>query len=94
MTHDEIQERFDQGSKNFEDIREQLEKVLTALEPLPQMKADIAIAKKDAETVKDLVEAWNAVKTGGKFIKWIAPIIGGLIGGWAALKSGIAGFWR
>lgn len=94
MTNDEIRERFEQGSRNFEEIREQLNKVLEALEPLPQMKIDIAVAKKDAETVKDLVEAWNAVKTGGKFIKWVAPIVGGLIGGWAALKSGIAGFWR
>lgn len=94
MTNDDIRERFEQGSKNFEEIREQLNKVLEALEPLPQMKLDIAVAKKDAETVKDLVEAWNAVKTGGKFIKWVAPIVGGLIGGWAALKSGIAGFWR
>lgn len=94
MTNEEIRERFEDGSRKFAALDEKLEKVLEALEPIPQMKVDLETAKKDSETVKDLIEAWNAVKTGGKFVKWVAPIIGGLIGGWAALKTGVMGFFR
>lgn len=94
MTNEEIMDRFDEGNRHFAEIRGQLADVLKALESLPQMKLDIEDAKKDSEKVKDLVEAWNAAKTGGKFVKWVAPIIGGLIGGWAALKTGMMGFFR
>lgn len=94
MTNEEIMDRFDEGSRHFAEIRGQLADVLKALEPLPQMKLDIEDVKKDSEKVKDLVEAWNAVKTGGKFIKWVAPIIGSIVGGWAALKAGMTGFFR
>lgn len=90
MTDDEIMERFDEGSRQFKEIRDQIGEVLKALEPLPQMKEDIEQAKKDSETVKDLVETWNALKTGGRFVKWVSPLIGSLVGGWAAVKLGIA----
>lgn len=94
MTNEEIRERFEDGSRKFAALDEKLEKVLEALEPIPQMKIDLETTKKDSETVKDLIEAWNAIKTGGKFVKWVAPIVGGLIGGWAALKTGMMGFFR
>jgi hypothetical protein len=90
MTEDDIKARFDEGSRQFREIHGQLGKVLEALEPIPQMKLDIAQAKKDGESTKELVEAWNAVKTGGKFVKWVAPLIGSVVGGWAAIKLGIA----
>lgn len=85
-------ERLAEGSRQFEGIHAQLAEVIEALKPLPGMKADIEAAKASTATVKEMVEAWNAVKTGGKFVKWIAPIIGGIAGGWAALKLGIAHF--
>jgi hypothetical protein len=90
MTDEEILKRFDDGSKRFDHIDEQLQTIMSALSALPQMKEDIEQAKKDSETVKDLVEAWSAVKTGGKFVKWFGPIIGGFFAGWAAIKFQIA----
>jgi uncharacterized protein (DUF697 family) len=90
MTDEEILKRFDDGSKRFDHIDEQLQGIMSALKELPQMRADIAQAKKDSETVKELVEAWSAVKTGGKFVKWLGPILGGIIAGWAAIKFEIA----
>lgn len=97
MTNDEIAKRFDEGSRQFTEIRGefaeirgQLADVLKALEPLPQMKRDIATAKKNGASTKELVEAWNAVKTGGKFVRWIAPLIGAIGGAWVFVKTGIA----
>jgi hypothetical protein len=92
VTNEEIAERLAEGSRQFEGIHAQLAEVIDALKSLPDMQADIARAKADGAAVKEMVEAWNAVKTGGKFVKWIAPIIGGIAGGWAALKLGIAHF--
>lgn len=90
MTDEDIMKRFDEGSRQFQEIREQLGEVLKALEPIPQMKADIEKAMEDSEAVKDIVQTWNALKTGGKFVKWVAPVIGSVAGAWAAIKLGIA----
>lgn len=89
MTQKEIMERLADGSRQFAQIEEQMGEVLSALKVLPEMQADIARAKADSATVKDIVEAWNAVKTGGRFIRWLVPIIGGFGAAWAALKSGL-----
>lgn len=79
MTDENILKRFDE----FDD---KLEKILLILDDIPQMKKDIQSAKNDSETVKDLVEAWNAVKTGGRFMRWVAPLIGGAFAAWATVK--------
>lgn len=90
MTDEEIKKRFDDGNRQFKEIRDQLGAILKALEPLPQMKRDIATAKKNGASTKELVEAWNAVKTGGKFVRWIAPLAGAVGGAWVFVKTGIA----
>lgn len=90
MTDEEIERRFAESSKHFAEIRSDIAKVLKALEPLPQMKRDIATAKKNGASTKELVEAWNAVKTGGKFVRWIAPLAGAVGGAWVFVKTGIA----
>lgn len=90
ITNEEIKARLDEGSKQFKEINDQLGEILKALAPLPQMKRDIAKAKKDSELTKELVEAWNAVKTGGKFVRWLVPLVGGASAMWAAVKLGIA----
>lgn len=93
MNDEEIAERLAEGSRQFAAIDERLSAIARALEPLPGMQADLAAAKQDSATVKEIVEAWNAVKTGGKFVKWIAPIAGAVAGGWAAVKLGLAHFF-
>ena len=39
-----------------------------------------------------VVEAWDAVKTGGQFLKWLGGICTSIGVVWVALKTGI-GFW-
>ena len=90
MTTKEIMERLAEGSRQFAAIEEQISEVLAALKLLPEIQADIARAKADIAAAKDIVEAWNAVKKGGQFIRWLVPIVGGLGAFWATLKSG---FW-
>lgn len=90
MTDEEIEFRFAEGSRHFAEIRDDIAKVLKALEPIPQMKRDIAKAKKDSESTKELIEAWNAVKVGGKFVRWLVPLVGGAGAMWAAVKVGFA----
>lgn len=92
MTNEEIRARLDEGSRQFEEIRAQLDAIVRSLEPLPDMQEDLATAKKDSATVKEIVEAWSAVKTGGKFVRWVAPIIVGIGAIWAAIKMGIVHF--
>lgn len=89
MTNEEISARFDEGSRQFEEIRGQLAQISEALKPIPEMRSDIETAKNDSATVKEIVQAWNAVKTGGKFVRWVAPIVVSIGAAWAAVKMGI-----
>lgn len=94
MNDQEIQNRFDEGKKSFEEIRTRLERITEQLEVIPQLKEDIYEARQNSEKTKEIIEAWNAIKTGGKFVRWIAPIIGGMTGAWVALKTGFFAVFR
>ncbi|MBC2668763.1 hypothetical protein ACFOON_15150 [Novosphingobium piscinae] len=61
-------ERLDAGSNRFVEIKKALDEIAEAVKPIPQMQADIA-------ATKEIVEAWGAIKTFGKFIKWFGGII-------------------
>lgn len=93
MTDDDIAARLAEGGRQFAAINERLDAIVRSLEPLPDMQEDLAKAKADSATVKEIVEAWNAVKTGGKFVRWIAPIAVSIGAAWAALKMGIIHIW-
>lgn len=41
---------------------------------------------------REIVETWQAFKTGGKFITWIAKMIASGLAIWAALKLGAVAF--
>lgn len=83
-SHQEILNSLERGQAKFVEIEKQLEAIVEALKPLPQMQADIA------ET-KDLVAAFQAVKTVGKFIKWAGGIVTALGAIVLAIKFGITG---
>lgn len=68
---DEAKARLDAGSERFVEIKQTLDQIAEAVKPIPQMQADIA-------ATKEIVEAWGAIKTFGKFIKWSAGIVVGL----------------
>ena len=83
-SHQEILNSLERGQAKFVEIEKQLDAIVKALEPLPQMQADIA------ET-KEIVAAWAAVKTLGKFIKWAGGIVTALGAIVLAVKFGITG---
>lgn len=93
MTNDDIKARLDEGSRQFVELRGMIDDVLEALKPIPQMQTDIALAKEDSAATKEIVDAWNAVKTGGKFVRWAAPLLGGAGMMWGAIKLGLARFF-
>jgi len=90
MTNDEIEQRLNDGSDRFTILEDHVSQILAALSVLPKMQQDIEEAKKDSKTVKEIVEAWNAVKVGGKFVKWVGPIVGAFFAGWATIKFEVA----
>ena len=64
-------DRLEAGEGRFASMEISLAKVLAAVEPLPEMKRSI-------DSTKEIVEAWGAVKTGGKFVKWASGILAGV----------------
>lgn len=47
----------------------------------------------DVGKTKEIVEAWNAVKTGGKFLKWMGGIVAAVGAIIVATKAGVAHVW-
>lgn len=89
-SHAEILARLDQGSAQFAMIEESIKEIREALQSLPAIKADVETMKGDVKATKDLVAAWAAVKTAGRFLKWL----GGVVAAIAAIKVGIYGLWK
>lgn len=77
-----VDERLNAGSDRFVEIQKSLEQIAEAVKPIPQMQADIA-------ATKEIVEAWGAIKTFGRFIKWAGGIIAGLAVIGAAILASI-----
>lgn len=49
---------------------------------------DVAEIRKDMAKTLELVEAYAAVKTGGKFVAWFAKFMAGLLALWVFIKGG------
>jgi hypothetical protein len=78
-THADLAAQLAEGGRRFAMIEKRLTEIADKLEPLPQMQADIA-------ATKDIVEAWSAFKTFGKFIKWLSGLVVACGALWAAIK--------
>lgn len=59
--------------------------ILTAI---AKIEAKIVTLGVDVAATKEMVEAWQAVKTGGKVITWLAKIAAALIGLVVFAKAG------
>jgi len=79
-THADIDHRLERGEHRFKAIEEKIDALLDAS---VGMQADIA-------ATKELVEAWGAVKTAGRFIKWLAGVMAALVALIVATKAGLA----
>lgn len=78
-THQELARRMD----SFD------QKMTLILEKLGTMEASITQVEHDVSKTKEIVEAWSAVKTVGKFVKWVASLGTGVVAIYMLLKTGI-----
>lgn len=91
---EEVAARLARGEERFRTIEGKLDRLLDAVACIPDMQSDLADVKEDAAKTKEIVEAWSAVKTMGKFLKWSAGIIGAVSAIIVALKISAAHFLR
>lgn len=86
-THENLAKRLDADDVRFEKIDTTLHEIRELLKPLPEMQADIA-------KTREIVEAWAAVKTMGKFLKWFSGLLTALVAIFAAFKVALGTVWR
>lgn len=86
-THESLARRLDAGGARFSEIDTTLHEIRELLKPLPEMQADIA-------KTREIVEAWAAVKTMGKFLKWFSGLLAALVAIFAAFKVALGAVWR
>jgi hypothetical protein len=75
VTHEDIDARLKAGSERFISIEETLHAILAKIECLPALQADVAAMKPQVEKSTEILEVMAAVKTAGKFIRWLAGVI-------------------
>lgn len=72
----------------------QMQKLLSAVAALTDevqsLKATVTTLTTSVNETKDIVQAWEAVKVGGKFIKWLGSIATALAALWLIMKVGIS----
>ena len=79
MTNEELEAALVRGSSEFVQIRE----------ALTSLRQQVASMQTDVAETKEIVAAWNAVKNGGRFVKWAGGIIMTVAGAYAAIKLGV-----
>lgn len=68
------------------DIMLKVEKNAAAIDDI---RRDIADIREDTAKMLEIVEAYSAIKTGGRFISWTSKILAGLIAIWVFFKAGL-----
>ncbi len=86
-THESLAKHIDASGLHFEQIDTTLHEIRELLKPLPEIQADIA-------KTREIVEAWGAVKTMGKFLKWFSGLLAALVAIFAAFKVALGAAWR
>lgn len=67
-----------------------LSAVATLTDEVQSLKTTVAILTTSVDETKQIVEAWEAVKVGGKFIKWLGSIATAFAALWVLLRVGIS----
>ena len=89
-THAEIMTRLDRGNDRFARIEESQSEMLTEVREM-RHQFEAAMRQLEEQTreiakTREIVEAWGAVKTAGRFIKWLGGIIAALGAIYAAVR--------
>ena len=53
-----------------------------------EIKTDLENLATEVAKTREMVEAWQAVKTGGKAVAWLAKLFAGIIALWIFIKGG------
>jgi signal transduction histidine kinase len=69
------------------------QRMLTAMatmtDELREVKTEVATLRGTVAETKDIVEAWGAVKTMGKFIKWLGALVAAVTAVAIGVKLGV-----
>lgn len=57
------------------------------LSEVQTMRDEVATVKEDVVEMRDIVKAWEAVKTGGAFLKWLGAISAAVVAIVLAVKA-------
>ena len=90
----QLTERLTRGDERFAAIEDKLDRLIEAVSSIPAIQADLAAVKKDAAETKEIVEAWSAVKTVCKFLKWASGIVAAITAIGVAIKVSAIHFIR
>ena len=61
--------------------------MIALIDEVQGLRRDMAAMKAELDEMKEMSEAWQAVKLGGKFVKWGAGIAMSFAGIWYFLKA-------
>lgn len=90
--HSETQrftERLTREEERLSAIQDKLDQLIEAVSLIPEIQSDLTAVKEDAAKTKEIVEAWAAVKTMGKFLKWASGIIAAVTAIGVAIKVSV-----
>lgn len=60
------------------------------LKEVTELKAQVAILNKHVNDMNGILETWQAFKTGGQIITWVAKIATAILGIFVFLKLGLS----
>ena len=85
VSNDQLAARLARSNERLCNMDKALKEIAKAVAEIPAMREDIA-------ATKDIVEAWQAAKTAGKFIKWTGGISAAIAAFVLLAKTGAATF--
>lgn len=92
VTDEDIQARLASGQQRFAHVEDVLFEVKHALEQVikgqDELRETIRPISDDIAQIKDMVGAWKAIGSAGRFAKWLGGIATGLVALWIVMKAG------
>lgn len=85
ISHAEIARKVEANSDGIEKLRSEMTSVKVAQEEFARSQEKMADTQ---EKTLEMVEAYAAVKTGGRFVAWFAKFMAGMIALWVFVKGG------
>lgn len=82
------------GVQTLTDEVHALKKTIESLQSeTAEIRSKAAVVADDVKATKELVQAWAAVKTGGRFLIWVGKVMVALGAVWVVFRSGVLALW-